>query len=1126
MALFRFLCIFFCLLLNYPVLAQNNSIQRMLAKRYGQAMPWGKGYIVKTKIYYGFANSAGSIILPVNHYRFDTLLSDRAALYGYNGCTLIDESGTQLINGGAYRTVNRKKRVLAYRNQDNTETLCTDNGIAITSEAFYKSSPKDALLTLSRFDGKETLFGIITASGDTLRRPEYQSVSHGKKLYACMRHDTAFVFHRNGKLLFAKSAVHGCEVLENEFIVLQKYGMSALVNRQGRLITGFRYLKIEALNYADTVVMVDKRSQKLGGMSSPNYFMVGNHVYGLIDSSGKEILPLIYDGIYMSRKGWLIVRKEGYGKEELLDPKFNEVLQTESYDLHFINARYVRAEYDSYGDNSETRIYDMVLKRFTNKSFPEKEDDYYRDDTPWVDYYKDKYNNHYFPDSIIINETGTTLLKKNGRWGVRALSGDTILPFIYDTISQYGYYSVGRDHKFGALDWEGSLATPVELPDFPRSILAADSLVFVGDKQVEYSYKGWRIQAVDPAKTSSVNRYLQVVSGIIWSDGKNKVPRGIYNRNMKRLANMPYPPPEYHPRVTYNGIVAIQDSATKLVTVIDSMGRRLGPWITAPKSLVVAGEYALALSDTGKADILFRFKDGINVYDTVWVEASRKKKILYPIWNQYQRPETWPWSDPLTFEKKKSGRGALYWHKALLIPNSEKLKANAELAAIGIGDKWAVYDWDGKQVLPAEYDSINVKENKYYTLTKNGKYKVYDAGQKKLHEASYDSLVNLGSLYNRFFIGYQQGLAEFVDADGHVISGGWKSVTNRGYYILGGIPAKQNGKSCVLYPTLVDSLEAELVEEEMPEVDKEEYMSFSLALLTKNGLQGVYDKVEKRWIVPANYGAVEGLGGYFIARSYTPEVSTLFTDKGIKLFSIDGIYYRPSMINRTQFQMGGTYEGPIVNCRGVVIVPDTFKYINTLQKPGKPLYYAWTKQEKYMVIDTSGNVLIPAILDHVDEWPIHKEYHKVWMDDNVGLVGPDGKLIANCIYESISDGRSKEREQYYNWYPVEKNKIVVVQNPYFVVTKGTREKFKWGVIDFKGRSTVPCMYDSIMYIQNSIVVVAKKGNYWGLVTVNNKPITNFIYDSIDEYGSLEFRRGKLHGYLSEDGKEQLIGGEN
>lgn len=81
----------------------------MLAKRYGQAMPWGKGYIVKTKIYYGFANSAGSIILPVNHYRFDTLLNDRAALYGYNGCSLIDESGTQLVKGGAYRIVNRKK---------------------------------------------------------------------------------------------------------------------------------------------------------------------------------------------------------------------------------------------------------------------------------------------------------------------------------------------------------------------------------------------------------------------------------------------------------------------------------------------------------------------------------------------------------------------------------------------------------------------------------------------------------------------------------------------------------------------------------------------------------------------------------------------------------------------------------------------------------------------------------------------------------------------------------------------------------------------------------------------------------------------------------------------------------
>lgn len=1122
MILFRFLFIASYLLLSYPALTQNHSsVRAKLVKRYGQAIPWGNGYIVKAKVFSGFANTSGDIIIPVSNYRFDTLLSDIAAVYGYNGTFLVNNRGSRISEAtGIFRVVNRKKRLLANTSYENVERLCTDHGTFIVTEELYTSTPKNALLTLSRYTEKETLFGIITAGGDTLIPPEYQTASHGKNIYACMRHDTAFVFHRNGKLLFTKTGVHGCAVLASDFVVLQKYGMEALANARGRLLTGFHHHNIEVLNYADTTVMLDKRHSKVASVPTPGFFLVGNGVYGLVDSTGKEIFPTIYDGISMSSKGWFIVRKEGYNKEQLLDPKLKEVLQTEIYGLQFINARYARAEFNRYDENKQTRIYDMALNRFTTKTFPEKDENRYSNDAPWVDYYKDRYSTHNFPDSIILNEVGTVLLKKKGRWGVRALSGDTILPFVYDSVAQFGYNYIGLNKKFAILNWEGGLATGFDLPGVPRSFVG-DSLFAVGDNQV-FSYKGQRLRAIDPAKASQEDPYLRVVNGILWSDGKHGLRRGIYNRNRKRLADLPYPLPDYYPNVSSTGILGIQDSATKRVSVMDTLGRQLTPWIKAPKSLLVAGKYALALNDTGKADFLFRYQDTHTYFDTVWVDPLRKKNILYPVWNQYQHRDQWPWNPPLLFEKKGDGFGALNLDKALIIPGSEKLQVNSKIIAASIKNKWTAYDWDNNQLLPAEYDSIHMQDHGYYKLFKNTKVGIFDVRLKKLYEGDYDSVLYPGSLANHFFIGYKKGYAQFVDAKGYTISQGWKFPGNNGYQCLGGIPAKRNGNSYLLYPTLGDSLQAELVKEETPQADEEEDLSFTHVRLTINGRKGIYDKIDKHWIVPANYAEVESGAGYFFARVYEPALTTVFSEKGVKLFSIDGIYYSPRLIHQSQLQMGGTYDGPIVNCRGMVIVPDTFEYINTFQKPGKPLYYARTRKDKYMVIDTTGRVMIPAILDHVDERPVHREYHRVWIENKMGLMNTSGKLIAHGIYEEISDGRPKTREKRYGWYAPPQNKIIQVDDPYFVVTKGSREKFKWGIIDGKGRATVPCMYDSILYIVESKIVVAKKGNYWGLITIYNKPVTDFIYDSFDEYGDLEFRRKGLHGSLSNEGKEQLL----
>ena len=85
----------------------------------------------------------------------------------------------------------------------------------------------------------------------------------------------------------------------------------------------------------------------------------------------------------------------------------------------------------------------------------------------------------------------------------------------------------------------------------------------------------------------------------------------------------------------------------------------------------------------------------------------------------------------------------------------------------------------------------------------------------------------------------------------------------------------------------------------------------------------------------------------------------------------------------------------------------------------------------------------------------------------------------------------------------------------------------WGVANLIGKVLIPATYQSIAAWTNSVYKVRKNGK-WGLCSISNELLTDFIYDKIDEIINSRALATKVHpskawmtvsGYIDIDGKE-------
>lgn len=1112
----------------------RDTVQQQLKKRYGTATPWGNGYIVSANGYFGFSDRKGKLVLPFGFRCIDTLLPDRARLCNdehHRGSVLINADGIPVNQGSNHylRLVNKTGRIFAMDIGNNMELLANDSGRQMTYQGHSKDAPPQTAVPTMKFTGESYLYGIVSIAGDTLLPMTYSRVSVGRQLYAGTRNDTAFVFSRTKGLLFKIAAVHECLVLQNDFIVVKKFGMSALVSRQGKLLSDFIYSEISDFRYPYSIMPRSANGNTPQPPAIPQYAEIKiGQPKGLIDANGRVVLPVIYDNISMNLNGWFVLRKTMLGKEILTDATFHKIITADAYDLSFVNERYVtNTTTDRESDASLTRIYDMKLRKYvpkmTNnfKKFPggktTTSPSYSSNDIHVI-------SERTHPDSMAINYALTCLRKKNGRWGVQSITGDTILPFVYDTAGFYFYHQffVGQGNKYSILDAEGKLLVPLLLPKVPWFI-TPDSLAMTTNKEV-YSLKGGVLTNVD-INDNMVRRHLLKPDkpGLIRFDNSSYgLKTGIYNSRLQLLSERPYI--DRNRRWVMNtGMAVVIDATGANVALMDTNGSMASKWIPKPQDVKMYNSCVLAMYDTGRADILFRIENDRIMCDTVFVDNNEKKLLLYrsaPRNYEYQNTTEYG----IQFIMPQVGRGILLNGSGacLLVPGTDKIVASRNYTILNVRGKWSLHDGKGTALLPAVYDSIAFCADYNFFLFKEKKVGVYDGATKKTIEPSFDTIYYTGSLRNRFLIGHKGGTAEFVNENGMVFSKSWKQVPALMYSVIGGIPANRNGRKYQLFPSLGDSLAA-VPDEIVPEgVAIVRSFMDGTAIVTGSSRYGVYDVVKKKWLLPLIFGEIEEQSDHFIATNATepPKVS-IYNTEGRQLFSLKGGYYPQREHSFGQWYMHGWYGTPVVNNIGKKIIADTFDKAFVITGAQRHLYQAITTSEKRAIIDSSGKIMTKAILDYVsgDTW-MYNGYFIGSIDGSVCLLSPAGKMLTPCAYKEIFPGqRLPETENRRDMISILQPESDEVFRPVFIAVDSGSGKF--GVIDSTGRTLIPCVYDSIRQVHHQKIAVVKKNEKWGLVTLQNKPVTEIKYDMLGIFlnGTTSFKKADAVGVINEDGRE-------
>jgi hypothetical protein len=1134
------------LLCRLSLCAQGtDSVLLKLQKRYNTATAWGNGYIVSANGYYGFANRKGQLVLPFGCRCIDTLLPDRARLCNdehHRGSVLINADGIPVNSGHNHniRLVNKAGRIFAMDLGDNTELLANDSGRQLTYQGYSRDAPARTLIPTMKYTGAVYVYGIITIEGDTVLPMEYSRVSVGRELYAGTRNDTGFVFSRTKGLLFTIAAVHECAVLQNDFIVAKKYGMSALVSRQGKLLTQFKYLEIKDFRQPYSIMQRDPQGKAPQPPIVPQFAEINQgQPKGLIDANGKEVLPMMYDNISMNLNGWFIIRKAIHDKEQLTDPDFRTIITADAYDLSFVSERYVtNTTSDVESDATRTRIYDMKLRKYVPKmtdsfkKFPRSKG---IASPPYSSENIRIISERYHPDSMVLNFARTCLHKKNGFWGVQSITGDTILPFVYDTAGiTYQQFYVGKDNKFGLLDKEGDLAVPVLLPKIPWFV-TADSLAITTNKEA-YSLKGGILTTLD-INSEPVRRHLLKFdkSGLIHYDNSSYgLKTGIYNRRLQLLSERPYK--NSNRNAALNSLVAaILDTAGKQVALMDSTGIVLTAWIPRPLDFRVYSSCALAIYDTGQADILFRFDNGAIKADTVFVDNADKNALFRRTPTRGSFNNTTEYG--IQFVLPHTGRGIALndGGTCIPVPGTDKIVADRNYILLRAHGAWALYHGKGVELLPPVYDSIALGRDFDFFLFKRKKMGVYEGATKKITEPVYDTIYYTSSLRNRFLIGHKGATAEFVDDKGRVFSKGWTHVPGLMYSVIGGIPAVRNGRKYKLYPSLGDSLAA-IPDETLPEgVTIVRPFMDGTAIVTRSARYGVYDLQKKKWLVSPEYSEVEKQDDFFVATSTTgrPAVA-IYSTEGRLQFSLDGAYYPQREPTFEQWYMRGWYGTPVVNNigkiivpytfdKGFVVVPDTFDKAFVITGAQRHLYQAITKKGKRAIFDSSGKMMTPTVLDYIEDgsW-MYDGYFLGSLDGVVCLLSPAGKMLTPCMYKELFPGQRRldagKRDDFITMMQPESDEVF---RPFFIAVDQSSGKF--GVIDSTGKTLVPCTYDSIRQVHHGKIAVVQNDGKWGIVDLRNKRVTDIKYDMLGIFlnGTAAFRRADIEGILNQDGLETL-----
>ena len=253
---------------------------------------------------------------------------------------------------------------------------------------------------------------------------EHVTMTQGSKLYVLLKSGNLAIIDletRAAKKLGYDTYSNLDTVYDGKTIPVLKDGKTSMADPDGNIV-------IEPDVYS-TMYAMDHLDGFLVAIDHGSY----QYTYGVINKVGKEVIPAVYEDLYISADGEAIFRDKN-GKMGVLNTVTGDIiLPAATYD--FI------CNTDDYG-------VDMVSAwAFINGKL------YQRIERGSKIGLIDNRLNIVIPteyDKLSVFENGAVIAQKGGKFGVFMLGGKEILPFEYDAVSIISYYeSFGLDGRTG-----------------------------------------------------------------------------------------------------------------------------------------------------------------------------------------------------------------------------------------------------------------------------------------------------------------------------------------------------------------------------------------------------------------------------------------------------------------------------------------------------------------------------------------------------------------------------------------------------------------------------------------------------------------------------------------------------
>ena len=285
----------------------------------------------------------------------------------------------------------------------------------IISDAYERLSKNqyDLEVLFAKRNGK---FGVIDYNENIIIPFKYDEISHqGSSLYMVRLGDNYGIINLKGEVMvpinykYFKSEWGG-----GEYYRIQKDGIISIIDRNNKLILSAK----EKYDFSFEI-----NSNHTMKVQNGDY-------YGVIDSNGKEIIPIQYQHIYTPQTGISIVKKDN--KYGLIDQEGKIIipLKYEQIDT-FQDYGYKVKIGDKYGlvDQNDKEILPIVYDRFISAG-------------PY--YY------------VVV---------KDNKYGIIDHNGNIMIPFEYDHIKSeesQDFYIATKNHKVGVIDISGKEMIPFE----------------------------------------------------------------------------------------------------------------------------------------------------------------------------------------------------------------------------------------------------------------------------------------------------------------------------------------------------------------------------------------------------------------------------------------------------------------------------------------------------------------------------------------------------------------------------------------------------------------------------------------------------------------------------------------